>query len=68
MLWARRYTARALHRILEQKYEGEEWPSQRFAVPSQTAELDYKVGVHPMPVGSYRQTIDKDIYTIYTDV
>ena len=34
-----RYTARALHRILEEKYEGKKWPSQRFAVPSQVDEL-----------------------------
>ena len=34
-----RYTARALHHILEEKYEGKKWPSQRFAVPSQVDEL-----------------------------
>jgi len=34
-----RYTARALHRILEVKYESEKWPSLVFTVPSQIKEL-----------------------------
>ena len=34
-----RYTARALHRILEVKYESEKWPSTIFTVPSQIDEL-----------------------------